>query len=265
MQLFPTRQIFFEAGPIVVHWYGMMYLAAFLIAWLILPVLARKRGVLLRSEDAGDLLFAGVLGTIIGGRLGYVLFYAPLYFAENPLEILMVWNGGMSSHGGMIGVAIAMLILHTRLKDRVTIWQLGDILVIPIAIGLAFGRLGNFINLELYGPLTNLPWGILIPGKEGLHHPTQIYAMVKDLSIAGICLLSLLRSKNDGMTLGFFFLLYGILRFLLEYIRVETASGFDLGFLYFTRGQVLTIPVITIGLIILWKKSFDHGRLDTSQ
>jgi len=265
MQFFPTRQIFFAAGPIAVHWYGVMYLLAFLFAWFAIPRLARMKGYAFTAEDTGDLLFAGILGTIIGGRFGYVLFYAPEYFGEHPFEILMLWKGGMSSHGGMIGVAIAVILQHRRMNGALSLWQLGDLLAIPIAIGLALGRLGNFINLELYGPITTMPWGIIVPGVEGIRHPTQIYAMAKDLMIAGICTWSFFHVRKHGITLGFFFALYGILRFIIEYIRIETAQGFDLDFIYMTRGQLLTIPVFAIGALILWKKSRNRGNLLVSQ
>lgn len=252
MHIFPTRQIFLEIGPLAIHWYGIMYLLAFLVAWWLLPIFARRKGYLLTQDDIGSLLFAGILGTIIGGRLGYVLFYAPEYFGDHPLEILAVWNGGMSSHGGMIGVIIAMLVTLRKLRDKITLWQLGDLLTVPIALGLAFGRFGNFINLELYGPVTNLPWGIAIPGEEGLRHPVQIYAMLKDIFIAAICYASFMRFKKEGITLGLFFVLYGILRFTTEYLRVETSEGFDLAMIHLTRGQALTVPVILIGAWILW-------------
>ena len=265
MQFFPTRQIFFEAGPIAVHWYGVMYLLAFLFAWYAIPRLAKIKRYAFTPEDMGNLLFAGILGTIIGGRLGYVLFYAPEYFGEHPLEILMLWNGGMSSHGGMIGVAIAVILQHRRMHDAISLWQLGDLLAIPIAIGLALGRLGNFINLELYGPITTMPWGIVVPGVEGVRHPAQMYAMVKDLVIAGICTWSFFHVRRDGMTLGIFFILYGMLRFAIEYFRIETAQGFDAGLLHITRGQLLTLPVFVIGVLILWKKSRSRGTLVASQ
>lgn len=251
MSLFPTRAIFLQLGPLAIHWYGIMYLLAFLCAWWLLPILARKKGIALTQEDVSEILFAAILGVILGGRFGYVLFYAPAYFASHPFEIFAVWKGGMSSHGGFIGVTAAMMIVWRTLRDRVTFWQLGDLLVVPVAIGLAFGRLGNFINLELFGPMTTLPWGIALPGENFLRHPTPLYAMLKDLIITGICFWSLLRSKRDGVTLGVFLVLYGVFRFLIEYVRVETASGFDVVGTHLTRGQVLTVPIIFLGVIIV--------------
>lgn len=256
MHFFPTRQVFLELGPLAIHWYGIMYLLAFLLAWWLLPILARKKGYPLTQDDIGNLLFAGILGTIIGGRLGYVIFYAPEYFGDHPLQILALWNGGMSSHGGMIGVAAAMFITLRKLRGKITLWQLGDLLVVPIALGLALGRFGNFINLELYGSVTDLPWGIAIPDAEGLRHPVQIYAMIKDVFIAAVCSFVLMKSKREGVTLGLFFVLYGILRFATEFIRIETSVGFDIAVIHLTRGQMLTIPVIIIGTWILYGRIF---------
>ena len=252
MQFFPTRQIFLQVGPLAVHWYGLMYLLAFLAIWWSVPRLQKYRELSLSKEQISSLLTYGILGTLIGGRLGYVVLYAPEYFGEHPWEILAVWNGGMASHGGFIGVAIAIW-LFCR-KHSVNFWKLADVLVVPIALGLAFGRIGNFINLELYGPITTLPWGMEIPGEFGLRHPTPLYAVLKNLLIASSCFYFLRTAKKPGSTLGIFLILYAILRFLIEYVRIETAAGFDIGIFELTRGQALTIPVFLIGLYILRRR-----------
>jgi phosphatidylglycerol:prolipoprotein diacylglycerol transferase len=258
MEFFPTRQVALSIGPLAIHWYGLLYLVAFLLAWYLIPRLGKYRNLTLSKEQVSSLMSYAILGTLIGGRLGYVLFYGAEYFGEHPLEILAVWKGGMSSHGGFIGVMLA-LFLFAR-NEKIDLWKLGDIVVIPVALGLALGRLGNFINQELYGPATTLPWGIAIPGVEGLRHPTPLYAMLKDLFIAGICFLHLrvisykLEAKSFGTTAALFLILYGILRFLIEYLRMETAPGLTMGPLHFTRGQILTIPIILLGLWIFWEK-----------
>lgn len=249
MQFFPSRQIFLQVGPLAIHWYGLMYLLAFLVIWWSVPRLQKYRGLSFSGEQISSLLTYGILGTLIGGRLGYIVFYAPEYFGENPWQILAVWNGGMASHGGFIGVAVAVW-LFCR-KHSVNFWKLADVLVIPIALGLALGRVGNFINLELFGPVTTLPWAIEIPGEFGLRHPTPLYAVAKNILIAGVCYLSLRKVEKPGSTLGIFLVLYAILRFLIEYLRVETAQGFDLGILYLTRGQLLTLPVFALGIWVL--------------
>jgi len=252
MHLFPTRQIFIELGPFAIHWYGVMYLLAFLLAWYLIPVLARKKNINLTKEDVSNLLFAGILGVIIGGRLGYVIFYAPEYFGRNPLEIFAVWKGGMSSHGGFIGVAVAVILSARKMRSRVSAWQICDLLAVPIALGLALGRFGNFINLELYGPTSSLPWAIAIEGVEGLRHPTMLYAMGKNLAIAIICFTFLMKSRRAGITTGVFFVLYGVFRFLVEFVRIETDSGLDVFGAHLTRGQILTIPIVLVGVYVLF-------------
>lgn len=265
MSFFPTRQIAVQVGPVAIHWYGLMYLAAFLLAWWLIPKLTKHRGFLLSRDQLGNLLTYSILGTLFGGRLGYVLFYGAEYFSTYPWDIFAIWKGGMSSHGGFIGVAFALFLFAKR--EKIDFFRLVDVLVVPAALGLALGRFGNFINQELYGPVTDLPWGISIPGVEGLRHPTPLYAMGKDLLIAALCFLHLAFSSSSsrsrlgapGTTTALFLILYGILRFAIEYLRVETATGLDLGLLYLTRGQLLTIPLIVLGAAILLRLFWGHS------
>jgi len=251
IEFFPARAIAFSLFGFGVHWYGIMYFCGFLSGLLLLPFLQQYRNLRLSTDAISSIMTAVVLGVILGGRLGYVLFYAPELIIRDPLEIFAVWNGGMSSHGGFIGVTIALLFILS--KKQVHFWSFADIAVIPIAIGLAFGRMGNFINLELYGSVTTLPWGIVIPGVDGLRHPTQIYAIAKDLFIAIICFWHLRSSVRavPGRTFALFLMSYGVLRFGIEYLRIQDYSSTDLGFLVLTRGQVLTIPIFLTG-IFLW-------------
>ena len=257
MSFFPTRQIALEIGPVAIHWYGLMYLLAFLAAWWLVPRITKYRGLSLSKDQISSLLTYVILGTLVGGRIGYVLFYGAEYYGEHPWEIFTVWQGGMSSHGGLLGVVLSLFLFSRR--EQIDFWALADIAVIPAAIGLAFGRFGNFINQELFGPVTTLPWGMSIPGIEDLRHPTPLYAMFKDLLIAGVCFFHLKTSQTAGRTAALFLMLYGILRFLIEFVRIETAEGVDLGFLYLTRGQLLTIPVFLVGICILWY----HSRLSS--
>jgi phosphatidylglycerol:prolipoprotein diacylglycerol transferase len=252
MSFFPTRQVALEILGFSIHWYGLLYLTAFLLTWFLLPRLEQYRGLRFSSEQRSELLSVGILGVLIGGRLGYVFLYDPIYFLQRPLEVFFVWNGGMASHGGFIGVILAVY-LYCR-KKNIDLWKLADIAVVPAAIGLALGRLGNFINLELYGAVTSLPWGISIPGVEGLRHPTQIYAVCKDLFIAGVCFLYLVKIKpaKPGRTFALFLILYSILRFLLEYIKHQNYPLVDLKILLLSWGQIYTIPLFIAG-IILWR------------
>ncbi len=252
--LFPSRAIAFTVGPLAIHWYGIMYLLGFLTGMVLLPRLMQYRGLTLTDKQRESLLLAVFFGVILGGRLGFVLFYGGNFYLQHPLEILAVWHGGMSSHGGFIGVFLALL-LYCR-RQRISLFALADILVVPVALGLVFGRLGNLINGELYGTVTALPWGMYFPAVEGLRHPTQIYAIIKDLFIASMCFLSLKRTFNaghwiSGRTAALFFMLYAVLRFIVEHFRDQPYGYTDLGIIQLSRGQLLTIPVFAMG-IALW-------------
>ncbi len=249
--LFPSRQIAFTLGPLAVHWYGVMYALAFIVGMWLLPRMLRLVRLQLSDGDQEKMVFSTFLGVLLGGRLGFVLFYGGTYYLEHPMKIFAVWEGGMSSHGGFIGVALALLVFCHR--KNVNFLRLIDALVVPAALGLAFGRLGNLINGELYGTMTTLPWGMSFPGAEGLRHPTQIYAIFKDLFIASMCYLHLVRSPHApaGRTTGIFLCLYALLRFIVEIFR-DQPYGYTLilGF-GISRGQLLTIPVFLIGVVVL--------------
>lgn len=250
VSFFPTRTVALELFGFAVHWYGLLYLASFLIAWALLPKLQKLRGILLSDDEWSSVLSAAVIGVIVGGRLGFVFFYEPAYFVAHPLDVFKVWHGGMSSHGGFIGVTLALLwvLRHKSLEDKL---RLADIATVPIAFGLELGRLGNFINQELYGTVTLQPWGIAIPGVEGLRHPTSLYAMVKDMYIAAACLvhLSKVRTRN-GETLAVFLMLYGVLRTAVEFFREQEYTGVVLAGWNITRGQLLTLPIFVVGLVL---------------
>jgi phosphatidylglycerol:prolipoprotein diacylglycerol transferase len=251
--LFPTRQIALSIGPLDVHWYGLMYILGFLVGLPVLRHLLRYRDLSLTDKQLESLVLHVFFGVILGGRLGFVLFYGGMEYVQHPLEILKVWNGGMSSHGGFLGVILA-LVLFTR--GNMTVFRkIADVLAVPIAIGLAFGRLGNLINGELYGTMTTLPWAMSFPGAEGLRHPTQIYAMLKDLFIALVCFLHLRGSwpaYRCGSTIGVLLCLYAVLRFLVEYVREQALAPIDVLWFELSRGQLLTLPLLLLGLIVLW-------------
>ena len=249
---FPSRQVVLELFGFPIHWYGVMYLLAFLLAFFLLPRLQKHRSVHILKDDWSNLLSWAVIGVLVGGRLGYVLFYAPELLLRDPLEIVKVWHGGMSSHGGFLGVVLSVG-LYLRYR-HIPLLPLADIAVAPVAIGLALGRFGNFINLELYGTVTDLPWAMAIPGIEGLRHPVQFYAIGKNLFIAGVCYwhLTHVRPAIPGRTMALFLMLYGILRFLVEYVRAQEYPLIDLGIVFLSRGQLLTIPIFAAGIVI-WR------------
>jgi phosphatidylglycerol:prolipoprotein diacylglycerol transferase len=249
---FPSRTVAVSVAGFGVHWYGLLYLLAFLTALVLLPRLQQYRDLKLTRDDWLTLLSSGVLGVIIGGRLGYVLWYQPAYYLAHPTEVFAVWNGGMAFHGGFLGVVIAIL-LFCR-KRGVSVWRVADAVVVPAAIGLAFGRVGNLINQELYGTVTSLPWGIAIPGVEGLRHPTPFYELCCDLLTSLVCYLHLRRlpRPKPGRTFAIFLMLYGFFRFVLEYLRQQDYPWTQLGPLAFTRAQLLTAPMFVAGIALWW-------------
>lgn len=249
ISFFPSRTVALQLFGFGIHWYGLLYFAAFVLAWFLVPHLQKYRQLTLSADNWSSLISAAVIGVIVGGRLGYVFFYAPSYYLENPLQIFAVWNGGMASHGGFIGVAIAMLFV-LRKKTWDDILRIADVIVIPVAIGLGLGRLGNFINQELYGTVTSLPWGMNFPGADGLRHPIQLYDFAAMMLLAAALFLSLRSSVKPGRTLALFLILYSIVRILIEFIRDQ--AGVPVYIL--TEGQWLTIPILVLGLVLFVKK-----------
>lgn len=250
VSLFPSRTVALELFGFPIRWYGLLYLAGFFLAWWLLPRLQRRRGIALTREEWERILGFSVLGVILGGRLGFVLFYEPMYFLEHPARIFAVWEGGMASHGGFIGVAVALFFALRR--TSIDFLAFADLVVIPAALGLAVGRIGNLINQELYGTVTTLPWGIAIPGVEGMRHPTSVYDALYNLLIAGVCFWHL-RSRGSlpGRTAALFLMLYGVFRFLIEFLRVQDYAPLVLGSVVLSRGQALTAPMFIVG-VFLW-------------
>ena len=254
ISLFPSRTVALEILGFGIHWYGIMYLLGFLIAWWLLPRLQRYRNLSLTNDDWSSILSAAVLGVLIGGRLGFVFLYEPHYYLRHPLEIIAVWQGGMASHGGFIGVAIALLI-QLRRRSWEEIMKVADVVVIPVAIGLGLGRIGNFINQELYGTMTTLPWGMAFPGADGLRHPVQIYELIGDWANAAVCFFWLRRTIHTnipGQIFALFLMFYGIVRFLVEFVRAQDVMPLHIGIMTLTIGQVYTIPLFLAGVLVWW-------------
>ena len=238
--------ILFHLGPLAVRWYGLMYLLGFVAAFFIISRLAPRRNLPLDKDAVSDLLFYIVLGVILGGRFGYVLFYNFSYFIEHPLEIFAVWQGGMSFHGGLAGVVIATLIFSRR--HAIAILPLADILAIAATIGLGLGRIGNFINGELWGRVTTLPWGVVFPGAGPQpRHPSQLYeAMLEGPIIFFLLYWLFSRKVRSGMVFFFFLIFYGVGRFFIEFFREPDQQ---VGFLWggATMGQILCLAMILLG------------------
>jgi phosphatidylglycerol:prolipoprotein diacylglycerol transferase len=239
-------------GPVAIHWYGLMYLLAFAQVILLGRWCIAHRpwgGWSVKMLD--DALFYGVLGTILGGRLGYILFYKPAEYLADPLDILKVWEGGMSFHGGFLGVIIAMALFARRHRLR---WlAVTDFIAPLVPLGLAAGRLGNFINGELWGRATDLPWGMVFPqAADGIaRHPSQLYQFAGEgLLLFVILWLYSSRPRPLGAVSGVFLIGYGALRFLAEFAR-EPDGFLGLLGLGLSMGQWLSLPMVFAGVIML--------------
>ncbi len=246
--------IAFQIGPLAVRWYGLMYLLAFTLV-LVLGRWRIARGLTkLTARDLDDLLFFGMLGTIVGGRLGYVLFYKAGHYLQHPLDLFKVWEGGMAFHGGLIGVIVAMLIFARR--RGFTFWTIADFVAPLVPTGLAAGRMGNFINGELWGRPTDVPWAMVFPQHDALpRHPSQLYEVLGE----GVLLFILVwwfarRPRPAGAVSGVFLIGYGIARFCVEFTREpDDFLGLLAGGL--SMGQWLSLPMIAFGIgILIWSR-----------
>lgn len=243
----------FHVGPLAVRWYGLMYLIGFVL-FVVLGKYRARQNLLTgwHPREVDDMLFYGVFGVILGGRLGYVLFYKPMYYLVHPLEVLALWQGGMSFHGGFLGVLIALALFARNRHKR---WlDVTDFVAPLIPLGLAAGRLGNFINGELWGRPTDVAWAMVFPQVDAQpRHPSQLY----ELGLEGLVLFALLwfyarRKRPLGAVSGLFLVGYGSFRFVVEYAR-EPDNFLGLLALGFTMGQWLSLPMIAGGGgLMLW-------------
>lgn len=239
-------------GPIAIHWYGLAYLAAFAFAWWLGTRRAQRPGSPFSRQDVADLIFYGALGAILGGRIGYVLFYGFERLLADPLYLFAFREGGMSFHGGMIGVILAVWWFGRR-QGR-GLFEVTDFVAPLVPIGLGFGRLGNFANAELPGRVTEVSWALVYPGDVVARHPSALYqAFSEGLLLFAIMLLVAARPRPTGLVSGAFLLAYGGLRFVTEFFREPDAH---LGFValdWMTMGQVLCVPMILGGIgLVVW-------------
>jgi phosphatidylglycerol:prolipoprotein diacylglycerol transferase len=252
-----------QLGPVAIHWYGLTYLVAFVLFLWLASVRARRSPFVETGwtrREVEDLLFYGVLGVIVGGRLGYVLFYKPGDYAANPLEIVAVWKGGMSFHGGLLGVLVAMW-LSARARGRHFL-EVTDLIAPCVPLGLASGRVGNFINGELWGRAAdpNLPWAMVFPqsGSSVPRHPSQLYQFALEGVLLFVVLWLYARHPRPlGRVSGAFLIGYGVLRFIAEFFR-EPDDFLGVLALDMTMGQWLCLPMIAAGLA-LWAWSGRRG------
>ncbi len=240
-------------GPVKVHWYGLAYLAGLAFAWWLGVRRSQMPGAVVRREQIDDLIFFGALGVVLGGRIGYALFYGGDKLAEDPTWLLRVWQGGMSFHGGMLGVMVAMYLFGRR--RNIAIGDMLDFVAPLVPLGLAFGRLGNFIGQELWGRPTDVPWAMVFPRDplQLARHPSQLYQFaLEGLLLFGILYWYSSRPRPRWAVSGMFSLGYGCLRFTAEFFREpDQHIGFEaLGWM--TRGQELSLPLIGLGIFLLF-------------
>lgn len=259
-------------GPLDIHWYGVMYLLAFLSFWFI----GNRRAVAQpwrgwTGQDLSDVLFYGMLGVVLGGRIGYMLFYAFDLLLQDPLSLFKVWDGGMSFHGGLLGVIIAMAWFGRR--TRRSFWQVSDFVAPLVPLGLAFGRLGNFIGGELWGRLTDVPWAMIFAKSTGFRanetaalneawqsgaldhlarHPSQLYqAGLEGLALFLVLMWYSRRPRPAAAVSGLFLLGYGVFRLFVEFFRQPDEHIGFLALQWLTMGMLLSLPMIAAGIIIM--------------
>jgi phosphatidylglycerol:prolipoprotein diacylglycerol transferase len=243
-------------GPFAIRWYALAYIVGLLLGWRYCLVLADRSPALVRRNDVDDFLVWATLGVVLGGRVGYVLFYQPGYYLGHPLEALYLWHGGMSFHGGALGVTLAIY-LFTRVR-AIPLLAFGDIICAAIPIGLSFGRIANFINGELFGRVSDVPWAMAFPGGGPLpRHPSQLYEAGCEGILLFVLLLAAERGgarRYPGVIAGLFLAGYAVARMSGELFRQPDAQ---LGFLVLgtTMGQLLSIPMLIAGVgLIVWAR-----------
>ena len=239
-----------DLGFLQIRWYGLSYIAGIVGAWALLHYRAKPGRISWTVEQVADLMFYGILGVIIGGRLGSVLFYNLPYYLDHPLDVIKVWQGGMSFHGGLLGVLVACWLYGRKIDKK--FFEVTDFLAPVVPVGLFTGRIGNFINAELWGKPADVPWGMVFPGAGALpRHPSQLY----EAFLEGLCLFVILwwfsaRPRPLMAASGLFLLGYGLFRFAVEFVREPDAHLGYPGFGWLTMGQVLSFPMIVVGIVL---------------
>ena len=259
-------------GPLQIRWYGLAYVVGFICAFLVIAKFSQRWKIRINDDAFFTVVFCVIFGVILGGRLGYVLVYGDGYYLQHPEKILAFNEGGMSFHGGLVGVIIGGVIAAKITK--IPFLTLADMGVVGVPIGLFFGRCANFINGELWGAPTDLPWGVIFGGAAGMmpRHPSQLYEALLEGVVLFIILFALSRktpARPRGTFFGTFLLLYGLFRFMIEFIRQPDAQiGYLLGTDWFTMGQALSIPLMIAGVIFhvyAWKTKEPQMGLPESE
>jgi phosphatidylglycerol:prolipoprotein diacylglycerol transferase len=246
--------IAFSIGPLHVHWYGLMYLFGFLMAFALAHWRQRRYALPWTSEEISDLIFYAALGVIIGGRLGYMLFYSSTDWVTKPWLIFKIWEGGMSFHGGLLGVLVAMALFARRYQK--TFLQVADFTAPLVPLGLAAGRAGNFMNGELWGRVTEVSWGMVFPHAGPLpRHPSQLYEMgLEGLGLFVLVWWYAAKPRPAGCVSGVFLMGYAVSRLLIECFREPDPQLGYLAFHWLTMGQLLSLPMLIVGFLLWWIK-----------
>lgn len=240
-----------DLGPVQIHWYGIMYLVAFATAWWLGKKRAEKPGSGWTKEQVSDMIFFGALGVVLGGRIGYMLFYNFPSLVENPLTLFMIWQGGMSFHGGLLGVLLAMYFFGRKYKKA--FFDTVDFVAPLVPLGYFAGRVGNFINGELWGRVTDVPWGMVFPhaGPEP-RHPSMLYQGILEGIVIFIILWVFSSKPRPRMAVsGLFALCFGIFRFINEFFRQPDAHLGFVAFGWMSMGQILSIPLAILGIVLM--------------
>lgn len=239
-----------QIGPLAVRWYGITYLVGFAAAWFLAKRRAARPGAPVSAPQVDDLIFYAALGVILGGRIGYMLFYSFDQVVANPLNLFRIWEGGMSFHGGLLGVIGALWLYARRLKR--SFFDVTDFAAPLVPIGLGAGRVGNFINGELWGAPTTVPWAVIVNGEA--RHPSQLYeAGLEGLALFLIVWFFSVKPRPALSVSAVFLIGYGVFRFAVEFVRLPDAHLGYLAFGWLTMGQVLTLPMLVLGLFLLWR------------
>ena len=246
--------VLLEIFSIKLYWYGFMYALSFIIIDYLIITASKNKKIILNEIQAEKFTLLILIAAVLGGRLGYVIFYDISYYILNPLSIFFLWEGGMSFHGGLIGVVVCCMYIAN--KNKVSFLDISDIISLYAPIGLFFGRIGNFINSELYGIETSGSWGVVFTAVDNYpRHPSMIYeAILEGLVLFAILIFVSNKNVKPGIISGCFLLFYGIFRFIVEFVRLPDPH---IGYIYYdwvTMGQLLTIPMIGFGLILIYKK-----------
>ena len=246
--------IMFELFSIKLYWYGFMYALSFIIIDYLIVTASKNKKIILTKDQAEKFTIVILIFAILGGRIGYILFYDFNYYSSNIIKVFYLWEGGMSFHGGLIGVAVGAFYLANQ--NALKFFEIADIVCLYAPIGLFFGRVGNFINSELYGIKTSGSWGVVFPVIDSYpRHPSMLYEALLEGVILFVILFIINQKKVfAGIISGYFLLFYGIFRFFVEFVRLPDAH---IGYIYYdwvTMGQLLTIPMLVIGLILINRK-----------